>query len=507
MTTPSTPSTPSTPGVPTGPFAGHALKTGVAATAATAALFNSSAAEAKASGLKAQADALRAAAAERQAQHKPAAVSLDANYDTAKGLLASGDIAGAMAGFRRVLAAEPQSVDAMNGLAITYDRMGRHDVARGWYEAALAVKPDAGSVLSNLGYSLYLQGEYREAIPFLHAALRSNDRMAMATAQRLLSLVNASILAQAATANAPLQTAAIQPATTEIAVATIAPAPKAEAPQPKAAEPKAAPAHIELASNGEARLVLGGPAPAPQLVAALGDAATLVLVAERWTSEDDQKLVQQDFAAEQLVARQEAAAAARARIETAALVTIAQPVARLVFTRAEDLRFDQPLIAERVVAAAAAPEAPAPAAAPAPAPIRLALPHVSLEAMAVPLLPAAPTASRDQRPVWQNSVDNVSASLAVDAAPDMLPEASPGWLLAVRRSAPGGTAPAPAAPMLLLGADGAVHAFESDDALLNSFAARRRTAAPEDSPAARQAAISRLEALIARVRQMSLAAA
>jgi hypothetical protein len=130
---------------------------------------------------------------------------------------------------------------------------------------------------------------------------------------------------------------------------------------------------------------------------------------------------------------------------------------------------------------------------------------VSLDTLAVPLLPAAPTASRDHRPVWQNSVHSVSASLAVDAAPDMLPDASPGWLLAVRRSAPGGTAPAPAAPMLLLGADGAVHAFESDDALLNSFAARRRAATPDDSAAARQAAISRLEALIARVRQMSLA--
>jgi hypothetical protein len=350
--------------------------------------------------------------------------------------------------------------------------------------------------------------------------------MAMATAQRLLSLVNASILAQAATAptvlraanvSAPLQTAVIQPAPTEIAVATIAPAPPAApakvapAKAPKAAEPEAtASAHIELASNGEARLVLGGPAPAPQLVAALGDAATLVLVADRWTKADEQKLVQQDVAAMQLVARQEAAAQARARIETAALVTIAQPVARLVFTRAEDLRFDQPLIAERVVAVA--PEAPAPgvatvAAPPPPALAPIAVAHISLDTMAVPLLPADATTSHDQRPVWRNSVHNVSASLAVDAAPDMLPDASPGWLLAVRRTAPGGTAPAPVAPMLLLGADGSIHAFESDDALLNSFAARRRAATPDDSEAARQAAISRLEALIARVRQMSLAAA
>jgi hypothetical protein len=361
----------------------------------------------------------------------------------------------------------------------------------------------------------------------------------MATAQRLLSLVNASILAQAATAPAdlrtanvsvPIQIAVIQPVATEIAVATIAPAPlpPAKLAPAKAAKVEAteatASAHIELASNGEARLVLGGPAPAPQLVAALGDAATLVLVADRWTKADEQKLVQQDVAAAQLVARQEAAAVARARIETAALVTLAQPVARLVFTRAEDLHFDQPLIPERVVAAT--PVGPASKAAlptiaaaatptrieptPALAPLSfapLAVARLSLETIAVPLLPAAPTAPRDQRPVWQNSVHTVSARLAVDAAPDMLPDASPGWLLAVRRTAPGGSAPAPVAPMLLLGADGSIHAFESDDALLNSFAARRRAATPDDSEAARQAAISKLEALIARVRQMSLAAA
>lgn len=48
--------------------------------------------------------------------------------------------------------------------------------------------------------------------------------------------------------------------------------------------------------------------------------------------------------------------------------------------------------------------------------------------------------------------------------------------------------------------DGSVPAFESDDDALNSFAARYRAAPDDDSPAARQAAIARLQSLIARVR-------
>ncbi|WP_439534952.1 tetratricopeptide repeat protein [Polymorphobacter sp.] len=438
--------------------------------AATAALLDGSAALAKADGLKAQAEALRAAAAARPARQQPAAASLDAGYDQAKALLASGDTAGALAGFRRALAAEPQSVDAMNGLGISYDRMGRHDIARGWYEAALAVDPEAAPVLSNLGYSLYLQGEYRAAIPFLQAALRSNDRLAMATAQRLLALVTAALDAPVRKGIAPFATPVVMAATSDT---TARFGPEAST------EPGAA--RIEYAANGEARLILGGDAPAPMLVAALGEAATLVLVADSWTADDDRRLDQQAAATALAEARD-----ARQRLETAALVTIEQPRTRLVFAEAADLRPERPLLAAVIDTATTDPR-PATVA-----PTTQRLPaSPSLDALAARPLPASgPTlTSAHTAPGWQPGLHTPSRG-----------DVAPGWLIAVRRGAPtsrGGNAPA--APLQLLGADGPAQAFECDDLALNRFAARHRAGPDDDGAAARQAAIARLEALIERV--------
>lgn len=453
------------------------------------ALTEGSAAEARSTGLREQADALRAAAASRQSAAQPAALSPDQQYDQARALLAANDTAGAMAAFRRVLVHDPQSVDAMNGLGITYDRMGRHDIARGWYEAALAIDPHAPSVLANLGYSLLLADQPRAAIPWLQSAAASPDARAAATARRLLSQISARLTAEAAAAplapraaeialvTTPVTSPATTPATT-LATAT-ASAPSADSAPPVVATfappSQATPtsARIELAANGEARLVLGSAAPAPALVEALGEAATLVLVATPWSEREEAPL--------------------RPARDAPVQLALVRPMVELVMAPAPALRLERPLTASMVLAAAPADPGPArrPDAAP---PVQLAaapplrdfasVAPTAPQMRAAPVLRAAP-ALPDPATGWRRAGE---------------PDLAPAWLITTRRSAPQ-NAPAPGSPATFTDAPASVPAFDSDDETLNLFAARHRAVPDTDSPAARQAAIARLEALIARARQ------
>ena len=63
-------------------------------------------------------------------------------------------------------------VEANNLLGLAYDRRGRHQQAREHYERALTVAPDDALVLNNLGYSLYLDGRYHDALAKLKQAER-----------------------------------------------------------------------------------------------------------------------------------------------------------------------------------------------------------------------------------------------------------------------------------------------------------------------------------------------
>ncbi len=66
-----------------------------------------------------------------------------ANFRVAEGnaQLALGNVGLAVEAYRKALREEPDSVDAMLGLAACYDRMGRTDLSRRHYEMALAVNP------------------------------------------------------------------------------------------------------------------------------------------------------------------------------------------------------------------------------------------------------------------------------------------------------------------------------------------------------------------------------
>ena len=167
----------------------------------------------------------------------------DADTALAEGrsLLAAGNAAQAISAFRMALGQDDHSVAALNGIAIAYDRMGRIDLARQHFEQALALEPDAADVAYNLGWSLHRAGQSRAAIVWLQRASAGNDGRAATAARRALLLVAAALEAGAA------------------------------APVPAIAAPvRVAAARIDMASNGEAVLVLPGavshPAAGPAMV-------------------------------------------------------------------------------------------------------------------------------------------------------------------------------------------------------------------------------------------------
>lgn len=177
-------------------------------------------------------------------------------YQRGKLLLASNDVPGAVAAFRAALADDPQSVDALNGLGIAFDRLGRYDIARGYYDMALALAPESPLVLNNLGFSLYLQGQDSAAVPFLRRAVAMSAPGGALPAQRILTMIadrmrTAVVASDTATARA---------------------------------EPGA---RVEVSANGEQRLVLLAAAPPRELVASLGEAAVLTTPAVAWTARDD----------------------------------------------------------------------------------------------------------------------------------------------------------------------------------------------------------------------------
>jgi Flp pilus assembly protein TadD len=408
------------------------------------------------------------------------------SYDTGRSLLASGDVAGAMAAFRQALIEAPQSVDTLNAIAVCYDRLGRYDVSRSYYDSALAISPGAVLVLNNLGYSLYLQGDLRGAIPILQQAAAAGDPHAAATSRRLLQLI--SVRLREADARASMAQAV--------------------------AELKAPAARVELAANGEQRLVLAAPTVRADVAATLGDAAALTVVPKAWTARDEKRL--------------EADEAAR---ERAAMAAVLAEVAALTADDAA-LREAYPVnLADASATTSITTAYPITPAVVVPAAVTMALPVTSRAPLAfAPPIVAAPAKPARRRSARVETADAITARAAAPAktarrAKVAAPAAAApvqatagrlvaqslgyasvtldaaGWIIAPRRD--GLPAYVTQTPALSPDAGSASSGFDSDDPVLNAFAARMRSAvndnrAPAISPAV---AVSRLEALIARLRR------
>jgi cytochrome c-type biogenesis protein CcmH/NrfG len=77
--------------------------------------------------------------------------------------LALGNVALALEAYRKALREDPQSVDAMMGIAVCYDKMGRFDLSRRHYEMALAIRPADTDIYALFAQSLDVQGKRDEA--------------------------------------------------------------------------------------------------------------------------------------------------------------------------------------------------------------------------------------------------------------------------------------------------------------------------------------------------------
>jgi Flp pilus assembly protein TadD len=406
-------------------------------------------------------------------------------YETGRGLLAAGDVTGAMAAFREALLEAPQSVDTLNAIAVCYDRLGRYDVSRSYYDAALAIQPGSVLVLNNLGYSLYLQGDLRGAIPHLQQVAAGGDPGAAATSRRLLQLIGVKLRESEARAS------------------------MAQA----VAELKSSQTRIELAANGEQRLVMAAKAPRAEVVASLGEAAELTVVPKVWTARDE--------------ARIEAAEAERQRRETDAILA---EVAALTAADAA-LRLQNPVrlgdasaataFAEvfAIDAAAAVPGVITPAAGASPAPQRgkrqavdTALLNASAKGKgrrAVRKAMVTPAAEAEVEAIAAAALSPATmpgqsvaaaAPLVVASGYASLSLEAPAWIVASRRGAIASSNPT------LVGqspeAERATAEFDSDDPVLNAFAARMRKAGNDNVMAvSADVAIARLEALITRLRR------
>jgi LytR cell envelope-related transcriptional attenuator/Tetratricopeptide repeat len=94
----------------------------------------------------------------------------------------------ALESFHAALAQDGGSVETLNAVAATYDRMGRYDVAKKYYDRALVLAPDSPRTLNNVGYSLVLQGKYDAAMHYFRLAGATRDGGGVAATSDNLAL-------------------------------------------------------------------------------------------------------------------------------------------------------------------------------------------------------------------------------------------------------------------------------------------------------------------------------
>ena len=105
-----------------------------------------------------------------------------------RGLLALGHVGLALEAFRKSLRDEPASnVAALAGIAACYERMGRYDLSRANYEAALALEPTNVVLLNTFAASLEHQGRTAEAAAVRQEAFRRDAAVVTAAAQDVAS--------------------------------------------------------------------------------------------------------------------------------------------------------------------------------------------------------------------------------------------------------------------------------------------------------------------------------
>jgi Flp pilus assembly protein TadD len=76
--------------------------------------------------------------------------------------------------FRRAVESHPRDAEAWLGLAASYDRLRRFDLADRAYQQAVGILGPTAEILNNQGYSYMLRGDYKHAREKLVAAQRKD---------------------------------------------------------------------------------------------------------------------------------------------------------------------------------------------------------------------------------------------------------------------------------------------------------------------------------------------
>ena len=191
----------------------------------------------------------------------------------ANGHLALGNVALALESYRKALREQPDSVEAMAGLAACYDQMARFDLSRRYYESALAVVPADTSVLNAFARSLDLQGLAEEATAVrgeIGVRLASAKLMAKPSpAPALKAAARPVIVVQAAPPVAAPSVTVVLPPPRPVAAAPAKPMAIAARPTPvRQAIVAPVPAHNPVFVAAPAAPVAAKPAPVGQVLAA-----------------------------------------------------------------------------------------------------------------------------------------------------------------------------------------------------------------------------------------------
>jgi len=137
----------------------------------------------------------------------------DASSTVAARLLADGNYGLAIEMYRRMLAATPDNAEALQGLALCYDRLRRYDLSDGYFQKALALAPRNEAFYRAYAASLTAQGRQDEA------ASLDVDRRAM------LAVTAPEVAPQPAVAPGPAATGPSVPVLAGVAAVPPAPRP------------------------------------------------------------------------------------------------------------------------------------------------------------------------------------------------------------------------------------------------------------------------------------------
>ena len=401
-----------------------------------------------------------------------ATVSLEDALAAGRGQIEAGRVVEALQAYHQALSQAPESIEALNAVAVCYDRLGKFDSSRTYYEMALGIDPQSPLLLNNYGYSLYLQGDRAGATRFLALAVATGEADVQATALRVLARIEAEGRAVDNAGAAPV--AAVQQAAAE-------------------RPPAAAGAQIVRTSAHEVRLVLGDVPPpsvsspagarrlpfarpvvapmpvAPAILAdALGPSAAAILPVAAFSADEERMIAQAEAAA---IRREAMAAAIQAQRDAQAL--------------------------------SAAPSAAVPAMMQAMLDLALGARPVPASATSIPgeiFAPKRPGLPAASDPEWARYQLLVAGKApAAGKARDVRTAAARGLLVAGLSPAPPELKTTPEAPLPAAEPITRKRAFEqpftSDDQRLNRFAGRMQGV--EDAPAVEEQ-VARLQALIAR---------